>query len=209
MTKHSFKVWRNRRIILHTRRRKIIVLALKMWQICSYEVVYEFCYSGYISFDRGFPSGSVVKNPSAMQEMWVWFLVQEIPGERNGNPLQYSCLENPMDRGVWRATVHGCKSRTRLNHNHNQPQPAIHSFCKAIFWAPADLPGSTLGLLLGGRRGWALSVGTGQAWPHLHPEHCTDLRELPLAPQISRPREVEPSWERKRRMGVIPVFLNP
>jgi len=29
------------------------------------------------------------------------------PGELNGNPLQYSCLENPMDRGAWRATVHG------------------------------------------------------------------------------------------------------
>ena len=29
------------------------------------------------------------------------------PGERNGNPLQYSCLENPMDRGPWKATVHG------------------------------------------------------------------------------------------------------
>ena len=29
------------------------------------------------------------------------------PGEGNGNPLQYSFLENPMDRGVWRATVHG------------------------------------------------------------------------------------------------------
>ena len=35
------------------------------------------------------------------------------PGEGNGNPLQYSCLENPMDRGTWRATVHGvAKSRT-------------------------------------------------------------------------------------------------
>ena len=34
-------------------------------------------------------------------------------GERNGNPLQYSCLENPMDRGAWEATVHGVtKSRT-------------------------------------------------------------------------------------------------
>ena len=29
------------------------------------------------------------------------------PGEENGYPLQYSCLENPMDRGDWRATVHG------------------------------------------------------------------------------------------------------
>ena len=38
------------------------------------------------------------------------------PGEGNGNPLQYSCLQNPMDGGGWRATVHGvAKSQTRLN----------------------------------------------------------------------------------------------
>ena len=37
------------------------------------------------------------------------------PGEGHGNPLLYSCRENPMDRGAWRATVHGvAKSRTRL-----------------------------------------------------------------------------------------------
>ena len=37
------------------------------------------------------------------------------PGEGNGNPLQSSCLENPMDRGAWWATVHGIvKSGTRL-----------------------------------------------------------------------------------------------
>ena len=38
------------------------------------------------------------------------------PGEGNGNPLQCSCLENPMDRGAWWATVHGVsKRRTRLS----------------------------------------------------------------------------------------------
>ena len=38
------------------------------------------------------------------------------PGEGNGNPLQYSCLENPMDKGAWLATVHGVtKSQTRLS----------------------------------------------------------------------------------------------
>ena len=38
------------------------------------------------------------------------------PGERNGKPVQYSCLGNPMDRGVWWATVHGvAKSQTRLS----------------------------------------------------------------------------------------------
>ena len=39
------------------------------------------------------------------------------PGQGNGNPLQSSCLENPMDGGAWEATVHGVtKSRTRLSH---------------------------------------------------------------------------------------------
>ena len=38
------------------------------------------------------------------------------PGEENGIPLQYSCLENPMDKGAWQATVHGVeKSRTQLS----------------------------------------------------------------------------------------------
>ena len=38
------------------------------------------------------------------------------PGEENGNPLQYSCWEDPMDRGTWWSTVHGiAKSGTQLN----------------------------------------------------------------------------------------------
>ena len=36
------------------------------------------------------------------------------PGGGNGNPLQHSCLENPMGRGVWRATVHGVKNESDL-----------------------------------------------------------------------------------------------
>ena len=52
-----------------------------------------------------------------MQETWVLFLDREdSPGVGNGNPLQYSCLGNPMDRGAWWATVHGvAKSQTRLS----------------------------------------------------------------------------------------------
>ena len=58
-----------------------------------------------------------LKRLPAMRETWVQSLGQEdSPGEGNGNPLQYSCLENPMDRGAWWATVHGvAKSRTRLS----------------------------------------------------------------------------------------------
>ena len=43
------------------------------------------------------------------------------PGEGNGNPLQYSCLGNPMDRGAWWATVHGAtKSQTQLSDTDRQ-----------------------------------------------------------------------------------------
>ena len=67
--------------------------------------------TGELISNLGFPGGSVVKHLPAMQE------TQEVsgliagsgrsPGEGNGNSLQYSCLGNPMDRGAWRATVHG------------------------------------------------------------------------------------------------------
>ena len=70
-----------------------------------------------ITFYLGFPGGSVVKNPpasagDARREFNPW--VRKIPGEGNGNPRQYSCLENPMDRGTWRATVHEI---TRVGHS--------------------------------------------------------------------------------------------
>ena len=66
---------------------------------------------------RGFPGGSEGKasacnvgDPDSIPGS------ARSPGEGNGHPLQYSCLENPMDRGAWRATVHGvAKSRTRLS----------------------------------------------------------------------------------------------
>ena len=62
----------------------------------------------------GFPGGSVINNPPAMHENPIQFLGW-FPGERNGNPLQYSCLKNPMDRGAWNARVHRImKSQTQL-----------------------------------------------------------------------------------------------
>ena len=57
----------------------------------------------------GFPSGSEDKE-SAFNAGNVGSIpaLRRSSGEGNGNPLQYSCLENPMDRGAWRATVHVC-----------------------------------------------------------------------------------------------------
>ena len=65
---------------------------------------------------RGLPGGSEVK-ASACNAGDLGSIPGSgrSPGEGNGNPLQYSCLENPMDRGAWWATVHGvAKSQTRL-----------------------------------------------------------------------------------------------
>ena len=54
----------------------------------------------------GFPGGALVKNPPANAgDPGSIPGSRRSPGEGNGNPLQYSCLENPMDRGSWRAAV--------------------------------------------------------------------------------------------------------
>ena len=73
----------------------------------------------------------LVKNLPAMQETWFQFLglipgSGRSPGERNGNPLQYPCLENPMDRGAWWATVHGV---ARVRHDLvTKPSPPHYNF---------------------------------------------------------------------------------
>ena len=62
----------------------------------------------------GFPNGSAVKNPSAMQETQVQSLGWEDPLEKEtpwSNPLKYSYLRNPMDRGAWQVTVHGVMTK--------------------------------------------------------------------------------------------------
>ena len=78
----------------------------------------------------------MVKNLPAMQETRVKLLEElqeDPPEEANGNPLQYSCLENSMDRRAWRATVYGdAKSQTQLSnlaqickHAHKHPRVCV------------------------------------------------------------------------------------
>ena len=56
----------------------------------------------------GFPGGLVVKNLlDNSEDVGSIPGSGRSPGEGNGNPLQYSCLENPIDRGAWQATVYG------------------------------------------------------------------------------------------------------
>ena len=81
---------------------QMVIAAMKLKDACSLE---------------GFPGGSEDKasacnagDPGSIPGLG------RSPREGNGNLLQYSCLENPMDRGAWRAAVHEvAKSRTRLS----------------------------------------------------------------------------------------------
>ena len=58
------------------------------------------------------------------------------PGEGNGNPLQYSCLENSMNRGAWRATVHGvAESQTPLSTNITETK------CLCVLFFASNFPG--------------------------------------------------------------------
>ena len=63
----------------------------------------------------GFPGGTVVKNPPASagdaRDRDSIPGVGRSPGVGIGNPLQYSCLENSMDRGAWMASIHGVTKR--------------------------------------------------------------------------------------------------
>ena len=89
-----------------------------------------FNYSTYHALEKGHVSwisiliiikstfgGSEVKNlPTNARDVGLILGLGRFPGEGNGNPLQYSCLGNPMNRGTWWATVHGlAKSWTLLN----------------------------------------------------------------------------------------------
>ena len=69
------------------------------------------------SLPSGFPGGSDSKASAYnVGDLGSIPGLGRSPGEGNGNPLQYSCLENLMDRGVWQATVHGVtKSQTQLS----------------------------------------------------------------------------------------------
>ena len=69
----------------------------------------------------GFPDGSVVKNLPAKQVPGSG----RCPGEGNGNPLQCSSLENPMDRGAWWATVHGVMKELGMPERLNSNKPTL------------------------------------------------------------------------------------
>ena len=78
------------------------------------------------AFFMGFPHSSVGKESACSAgDLGLIPGSGRSPGEGNGNPLQYSCLENPMDRGAWQAIVHRV---TRVRHDLVTKPPNHHSF---------------------------------------------------------------------------------
>ena len=99
-----------------------------------------------IPFHQGFPGGSEVKASACNAgDLGSIPRSERSPEEGNGNPLQYSCLENPMDGGAWWATAHGvAKSWTQLIdftfipfHNHLVAEVTQH----VVMWAHLDAGG--------------------------------------------------------------------
>ena len=69
----------------------------------------------FLIHDKGFPGDSDSKESACNAgDLGLIPGLERSPGEGNGNPLQYSCLENSMDRVAWRATIHGSQ---RIRHN--------------------------------------------------------------------------------------------
>ena len=84
----------------------------------------------FSSWLLGFPGGSVVKNPStntgATGDAGSVPMLERSSGGENGNPLQYSCQGNPLDRGAWWVTVHGGHKElgvTERMHTHTHTHP--------------------------------------------------------------------------------------
>ena len=70
----------------------------------------------YSTLFGGFPGDSDSKESTCNADLVSIPGLGKSPGDGNGNPLQCSCLENPVDRGAWQATVHGvAKSQTPLS----------------------------------------------------------------------------------------------
>ena len=93
----------------------------------------------------GFPEGSTDKESTCdddTQETQVQSLDQEdSPGRGNGNPLQYSCLENSMDRGAWQATVHEVAESDMTEYTHgllSDPQHLTPNDNPTIFLYPLE-----------------------------------------------------------------------
>ena len=110
---------------------KVKLYDFKICWLCFSTLYKHFNFKCLYLKRTGFPSGSVVKNPPAKAGDNPRSEI--CPGEGNGNPLPYSCLGNPMDRGAWLAIVLG--DYKRISHDlatKQQQQFLKHSILRTV-----------------------------------------------------------------------------
>ena len=111
---------------------------------------------------RGFPGGTNGQEPACQcrrhKDAGLIPGLGRSPGGGHGNPLQYSCLESPMDRGAWQATAHGVtKSQTRLKqlsalaHTHTRTHRCWASPLPSLRLSFAFFQAQVITLLLGNK----------------------------------------------------------
>ena len=83
-----------------------VCVSISYVNMYMYIYVYTICMYEYVFVYVGFPDGSVVKNLPDTDALGLIPGLGRSPGGSHGNPLQYACLENPMDGGTWRSMVH-------------------------------------------------------------------------------------------------------
>ena len=87
----------------------------------------------------------MIKNLSAMQETWIWSLGREDPLEKEKAILfQYSCLENPVDRGAWWAAAHGVVKESDTTEELNTSHHHLLGIWPAVAWRWISVPGQRL-----------------------------------------------------------------
>ena len=129
--------------------------------------------------------------------LWMFeYLLQRHPGEGNSYPLQYSCLENPMDQGAWWATIHGVtKSQTLLSNFCVQRHRSAMACCRDrgsgcsrlgrySMWAPLQSH-------------WVNNPQTGEQL--YQRSSCTVVKVL-------RPTTHFPTWGSKQRTGKVKLL---
>ena len=101
----------------------------RLYVTVGLEIAKYFNQSSHIELLKYCLVTQTVKSLPVMQETWIWVLGSgRSPGEGNGYPLQYSCLESSLDRGARWAVVHGItRSWIQLSNSHTHRQ-----YCKCI-----------------------------------------------------------------------------
>ena len=152
---------------------------------------------GYTWRLSGLPGAQCVKNclPVQAKDMGLIPGSGRSPGEGNGNPLQYSCLENSMDRGAWRATVHGIAELDTMEHtglvDYRVSEPLTlpsHTRQAGTVWVPSSsssdvaTTGHMVGLFLTGspKHGLLHSLESVFTLVHRHPLLPSFLRKTCL-----------------------------